>query len=463
MSFNVERDGRMPELKEKIAKTIREMSVMTRIFLGYLSTIVVGTILLLLPVSSRAGSVPFTDALFTSTSAACVTGLIRFDTWSTWTLFGQVVLLLLIQVGGIGFMTLAIMIMTMTGKKIGLNPRVMMQNAISAPQVGGITGVAKFVLKGTAIVEGVGAALLAVFFIPKLGFLEGLWYSVFHSISAFCNAGFDLMGQFEPGSSLITLAGNWYVNIVLILLIVFGGIGFFVWRDLLEEKFRWKNLRLQSKIALAMSAFLLISGAIAIFLLEIGQDAYEGMGLGKQILVSFFQSVTCRTAGFNTVDFSRMTSASHMVMIGLMLIGGSPGSTAGGMKTTTAAVQLLTVVAVFKGRKEVDAFKRQIDDSVVRTASCVATLYMFLALVSAFIMSGVEGLPIVTTLFETASAVATVGATLGITGSVSMISKLLLIALMIFGRAGSLTVLCVLSSGSKKMQTKYPAEKLQVG
>lgn len=454
---------KMHELTEKILKSFQEMSVMVKIFLGYLSTIVVGTILLLLPVSSRAGSIPFTDALFTSTSAACVTGLIRFDTWSTWSLFGQIVLLLLIQVGGIGFMTLAITIMTMTGKKIGLNSRVMMQNAISAPQVGGITGVARFVLKGTLIVEGIGALLLAVYFVPRLGIVEGLWYAVFHSISAFCNAGFDLMGQFEPGSSLITLAGNWYVNMVLILLIVIGGIGFFVWRDLLEQKFRWKGLRLQSKIALAMSAFLLISGAVAIFLLEFGREAFAGMGIGKQVLVSFFQSVTCRTAGFNTLDFSKMTSASHLVMIGLMLIGGSPGSTAGGMKTTTAAVQLLTVLAVFKGRKEVDAFKRQIEDSVVRTASCVATMYMFLALVSAFIMSAVENLPVITTLFETASAVATVGATLGITGSVSMISKLLLIVLMIFGRAGSLTVLCVLSSGTRKIQSKYPVEKLQVG
>lgn len=451
------------EYREQIALFFRRMPIMVKIFLGYISTIIAGTILLLLPWSSRAGSVSVSDALFTSTSAACVTGLIRFDTWSTWTLFGQIVLLLLIQVGGIGFMTLAIMIMTMTGKKIGLNPRVMMQNAISAPQVGGITGVARFILKGTAIVEGAGALLLAAYYIPHLGFLEGLWYSVFHSVSAFCNAGFDLMGQFEPGSSMITLAGNWYVNTILMLLIILGGIGFFVWRDLLDQRFKFKALKLQTKIVLSMSAFLLVGGAAAIFLLEMGGEAFESMGIGKQILVSLFQSVTCRTAGFNTLDFSKMTSASHMVMIGLMLVGGSPGSTAGGMKTTTAAVQLLTVVAVFKGRKEVDVFRRSIEDSVVRTASCVVTIYMFLALTTAFIISAVEGLPIVTALFETASAVATVGITLGITGSVSMFSKLLLIALMIFGRAGSLTILCVFSSATKKVQSKYPAEKVQVG
>lgn len=453
----------MQEWKEKIGIFFRKMPVMVKIFLGYLATIVVGTILLLLPVSSRAGAVPFSDALFTSTSAACVTGLIRFDTWSAWTLFGQAVLLLLIQVGGLGFMTIAISIMTVSGKKIGLNPRVMMQNAISAPQVGGILGVVRFILKGTAIVEGIGALLLAVYYVPKFGVLEGIWCSVFHSVSAFCNAGFDLMGQVEPGSSMITVAGNWYVNIVLILLIVIGGIGFFVWRDLLDQKFKFKGLRLQSKIALAMSVFLLVSGTITIFLLEMGGDAYSSMGTGEQILVSIFQSVTCRTAGFNTIDFSKMTSASHLVMIGLMLIGGSPGSTAGGMKTTTAAVQLLTVVAVFKGRKEVDVFHRSIEDSVVRTASCVATMYMFLALVSAYIISGLEGVPIITALFETASAVATVGATLGLTASMGMISKFIIIGLMIFGRAGSLTILCVFSFGSKGIQPKYPAEKVQVG
>ncbi|MDO4489532.1 MAG: potassium transporter TrkG [Lachnospiraceae bacterium] len=453
----------MEEIKEKIRKKFREMSIMKKIFLGYLSTIVLGTILLLLPVSSRAGRVPFSDALFTSTSAACVTGLIRFDTWSTWTLFGQMVLLLLIQVGGVGFMTIAIMIMTMTGKKIGLNSRVMMQNAISAPQLGGITGVVRFILKGTAIVEGAGAVLLAIFYVPRLGPAQGIWYSLFHSVSAFCNAGFDLMGQMEPGSSMITVAGNWYVNLVLMLLIIIGGIGFFVWRDLIEQKFRFKGLRLQSKIALAMSAFLLISGAVTIFLLELGGEVFASMGPGERILVSLFQSVTCRTAGFNTVDYSALTSATHMAMIGLMLIGGSPGSTAGGMKTTTAAVQLLTVVAVFKGRKEVDVFHRSIEDSIVRTAGCVTTMYLFLALVSAYVISAVEGLPIVTALFETASAVATVGVTMGITSGVGMLSKCILMALMIFGRAGSLTILCVFASSTRKPQPKYPAEKVQVG
>lgn len=360
-------------------------------------------------------------------------------------------------------MTIAIMIMTMTGKKIGLNSRVMMQNAISAPQVGGITGVAKFILKGTVIVEGTGALLLAFYYVPKLGPLTGIWYSVFHSISAFCNAGFDLMGRIEPGSSMVTVAGNWYVNIVLMLLILLGGLGFFVWRDLMEQKFKFKNLRLQTKIVLAMSVFLLVGGAVTILLLEWNGEAYASMGPGKKILVSLFQSVTCRTAGFNTVDYSKMTSASLLVMIGLMLIGGSPGSTAGGMKTTTAAVQLLTVIAVFRGRKEVDAFHRSIDDSVVRTASCVATLYLFLALTTSYIVAGVEGIPIITALFETVSAVATVGITVGITGSVGMITKLILIGLMIFGRAGSLTILFALSSNIRKVQAKYPEEKVQVG
>ncbi len=454
----------MQELKDRLIPRFRNLPAAVKIFLGYISVIVIGTILLLLPAASRApGAVRFSDALFTSTSAACVTGLVRFDTWTTWTFFGQAVILLLIQVGGLGFMSLAIMIMVMTGKKIGLDFRVMMQNAISAPQVGGIVRVTRFILRGSFLVEGVGAVLLAFYFIPRFGPGQGIWYAVFHSVSAFCNAGFDLMGQVQPGSSMITVSGNWYVNIVLMILITMGGIGFFVWRDLLINRFRFSGLRLQTKIVLSMSAFLVIGGAVMLFLMELGGGAYAGMSPGKKVLVSLFQSVTCRTAGFNTVDFSKMSSASHLVMIGLMLVGGSPASTAGGMKTTTAAVQLLTVTSVLKSRREVQAFHRSIEDSTVRTAGCVASLYLLLAVFSAFVLSAVEGVPVLTALFETASAVATVGATMGITGSVGLLSKFILIGLMIFGRAGSLTILCVLSSGEKKIVSKYPAEKVQVG
>ncbi|MDO4616499.1 MAG: potassium transporter TrkG [Lachnospiraceae bacterium] len=453
----------MLNFKDRIIVFFRDLSAPKKIFMGYLGTIFLGTVLLLLPISSRSGSIALSDAFFTSTSAACVTGLIRFDTWSTWTLFGQAVLLFLIQVGGLGFMTMTIMVMMLSGKKIGLNFRVLMQNAISAPQVGGIVRTVRFILKGTLLIEGTGALLLAFYYVPRLGLAEGAWYSVFHSISAFCNAGFDLMGQVEPGSSMITASGSWYVNLILMLLINIGGIGFFVWADLLQNRFRGQGLHLQTKIVLSMSAFLVLAGAGALYLMEMGGEVFSALGTGDRILVSLFQSVTCRTAGFNTVDLSKLSSASHMVMIGLMLIGGSPGSTAGGMKTTTAAVQLLTVTSVFRNRKEVEVFHRSIDDSVVRTAGCVATLYLFLALVSAYIISALEGLPIVTALFETASAVATVGVTLGITGSVGMITKCILIALMIFGRAGSLTVLCVLASGNRKIHSKFPAEKVQVG
>ncbi len=453
----------MQEFRERIIRLYRDLSAPKKIFMGYLAVIAVGTILLMLPVSSRSGSVPFSDALFTSVSAACVTGLIRFDTWTAWTFFGQAVLLLLIQVGGLGFMSMTIMIMVATGKKIGLASRVLMQNAISAPQVGGIVRMVRFILRGTFLIEGAGAFLLALYYVPRLGPGLGIWYSVFHSISAFCNAGFDLMGRFEPGSSMTTLAGSWYVNTILMLLIIIGGIGFFVWSDLLKNRFRFKMLRLQTKIVLSMSAFLIAGGAVMIFLMELGGEAYASMNTGEKILASLFQSVTCRTAGFNTVDLSRMSSASQMIMIGLMLIGGSPGSTAGGMKTTTAAVQLLTVTSVFKNSKEVQVFRRSIDDSTVRTAGCVATLYLFLALVSAYVLSALEGIPIITALFETASAAATVGVTLGITGSVGMLSKWILMALMVFGRAGSLTILCVLASGDRTVHSKYPAERVQVG
>ncbi|MDE6167482.1 MAG: Trk family potassium uptake protein, partial [Acetatifactor sp.] len=298
---------------------------------GYLLIILTGTLLLALPAATKGpGGTPLSDCFFTATSATCVTGLIRFDTYTHWTLLGQLVILGLIQIGGIGFMTVAILVMVFTRRKIGLSQRSLMQNSISAPQIGGIVKMAKFIALGTALIELTGAVLLSFSFIPRFGWAKGIYFSVFHAISAFCNAGFDLMGGVTGEcSSLVGMAGNWYVCMVIMLLIFIGGLGFFVWHDLGARRFRFRYLNLQSKMVLAVSTGLVIAGALAILLLEWGGPLYAELTGGQRVLASLFQSVSVRTAGFNTVDLAGMTEGALFVMICLMMIGGSTGSTAG--------------------------------------------------------------------------------------------------------------------------------------
>lgn len=457
----------MEKIKEffsKIFSGLHRASPMKIILAGYCLIILLGSLLLWLPVATRAGeSVPFSDAFFTATSATCVTGLVRFDTYTCWSGFGQVIILCLIQIGGVGFMTLAITAMAAAGRKIGLQSRMLMQNSISAPHLGGIVRITRFILLGTLLVEGIGVILLGFYFIPRLGFGEGLWYSVFHAISAFCNAGFDLFGQFSPGSSLTTVGGNWYVNMIIMVLIVVGGLGFLVWKDLFDHRFSFSKLRLHSKIVLITTGVLILGGAACLFWLESGNPSFEAMGGSEKVLTSLFQSVTSRTAGFNSVNLSTMTQASQFVMILLMLVGGSTGSTAGGIKTTTAAVQLLSIRTIFRGRKSVEAYHRSIEDAVVRTASCITCLYLLLSVGVGLVISHLEAIPFLTSLYESVSAIATVGLTLGITAQLGFVSKILLALLMIFGRAGSLTILLAFTSDKKKIAARYPVEKVTVG
>ena len=457
----------MEKIKEffsKIFSGLHRASPMKIILAGYCLIILLGSLLLWLPVATRAGeSVPFSDAFFTATSATCVTGLVRFDTYTCWSGFGQVIILCLIQIGGVGFMTLAITAMAAAGRKIGLQSRMLMQNSISAPHLGGIVRIPRFILLGTLLVEGIGVILLGFYFIPRLGFGEGLWYSVFHAISAFCNAGFDLFGQFSPGSSLTTVGGNWYVNMIIMVLIVVGGLGFLVWKDLLDHRISFSKLRLHSKIVLITTGVLILGGAACLFWLESGNPSFEAMGGSEKVLTSLFQSVTSRTAGFNSVNLSTMTQASQFVMILLMLVGGSTGSTAWGIKTTTAAVQLLSIRTIFRGRKSVEAYHRSIEDAVVRTASCITCLYLLLSVGVGLVISHLEAIPFLTSLYESVSAIATVGLTLGITAQLGFVSKILLALLMIFGRAGSLTILLAFTSDKKKIAARYPVEKVTVG
>ncbi|MDE6924722.1 MAG: Trk family potassium uptake protein, partial [Acetatifactor sp.] len=432
---------------------------------GYLTIILVGTALLMLPISTKGpGSTGWTDCFFTATSATCVTGLVRFDTFSHWTMFGQLVILGLIQIGGIGFMTIAILVMVLTKRKIHLSQRSLMQNSISAPQIGGIVRMTKFIALGTLLIEGIGAALLCVDFIPRFGIGQGIFFSLFHSISAFCNGGFDLMGGATGEfSSLTGMVGNWYVCAVIMLLIFVGGLGFFVWHDLLTRKFRFRRLNLHSKMVLAISVGLVIVGALVMALLEWNQAAYAGLSAGEKINAALFQSVSVRTAGFNTVDLASMSEGGIFVMTCLMFIGGSTGSTAGGIKTTTFWILCISILVTFRRKKNIEMFGRRMEEGITRTASCVFMTYLLLSVTVSVIISALEDLPLLTALFESVSAVATVGLTLGVTPGLGMVSKLLLAFLMLCGRVGSISMLLAFSSEKRVTNSRLPLEKVQVG
>lgn len=442
-----------------------DISPMKLILGGYCIIILIGTLLLALPAATRSGTATnITDCFFTATSATCVTGLVRFDTFTHWSVFGQLVILAMIQIGGIGFMTVAILVMVLAKRKIGLNQRSIMQNSISAPQIGGIVRMTKFIALGTLFIELLGAVLLSMDFIPRFGWQKGIYFSLFHSVSAFCNAGFDLMGGTTGAySSLTGLVDNWYVNIIIMLLIFIGGLGFFVWHDVGAKRFRFRRLNLQSKMVLSISIALVVFGAAVFFVLESAHHMYQGMGPGQRILASLFQSVTARTAGFNTADLTQMTEAGIFVMIGLMLIGGSTGSTAGGIKTTTLWVLCISIFATFRRKKNIEAFGRRMEEGITRTASCVFMTYLLLTTSVAVIISAIEELPLLVALFESVSAMATVGLTLGVTPSLGMVSKLLLALLMLCGRVGSITMLLAFSSEKRVTNSKLPLEKIQVG
>lgn len=440
--------GRMP----------RRLTSSQIIVLGFLGTILLGAFLLMLPISTADGKgATFADAVFTATSATCVTGLIVQDTATYWSYFGQAVILLLIQIGGMGVVTFAVAITVASGKKIGLMQRSTMQEAISAHQMGGIVKLTGFILKTSAIIEVTGAALLAPAFIKEFGVGKGIWYSFFHSISAFCNAGFDLMGVKEKFSSLTSFSDNPLVNTVIMALIIIGGIGFLVWDDIKTNKFHIRKYRMQTKIVLLTSAVLILLPAVYFFL------EFAGMDIKSRILNSLFQSVTTRTAGFNTYDLTKLDSGGVSIMIVLMLIGGSPGSTAGGMKTTTFAVVILTAISVFRRKEHTDFAGRSIADSVLRNAIAIVTMYLLLFLTGGVVITAVEGLPMMTCMFETASAVGTVGLTLGITPNLSTVSRIILIALMYIGRVGGLTLLFSAVTPGQSTMSRLPQEKLTVG
>ena len=437
----------------------RRLSSFQIIILGFAGVILLGALLLMLPISTTAGGVtPFNETLFTATSAVCVTGLVVQDTGSYWSAFGQVVILTLIQIGGLGVVTVAASLALLSGRKISLMQRSTMQDAISAPQVGGIVRLTRFILRGTFLIELLGALAMLPVFCRDYGW-RGIWMALFHSISAFCNAGFDILGTEDNlYPSLTGYAGSPVINITIMLLIVIGGIGFLTWDDICENKWQLHRYRMQSKVILVTTGLLIFLPAVFFFFSD-----FSALPAGNRLLASFFQSVTPRTAGFNTVNLSAMSGASQGVMILLMLIGGSPGSTAGGMKTTTLAVLVANAAATFRRRESAQFFGRRVDCGAVKTAATILMMYLALFFGGAAFISVYENLPLSACLYETASAVGTVGLTLGITPQLRIPSQMVLITLMYLGRVGGLTLIYAAFSGKKATGAKMPKEKIMIG
>ncbi len=428
------------------------------IIFGFAGAIILGTILLMLPISSASGTMtPFSDALFTATSAICVTGLVVHDTALHWSMFGQFIILLMIQTGGLGIVTLSVAMAMLAGRKIGLMQRSTLQDAIAAPKVGGIVKLTGFILKTTVLIELIGAILLSIAFCRDFG-IKGIWFGVFHSVSAFCNAGFDLMGTASPFSSLTSYSAQPLINAVIISLIIIGGIGFLVWEDVKTNKHHIKKYRMQTKVVLSTTLFLIIAPAIYFYFAE-----FSDLPVSERVLNSLFQSVTPRTAGFNTADLTKISGMGQAITIILMLIGGSPGSTAGGMKTTTAAVLIFSAISVFRKKDDVECFGRRIADATLKNAAAILLMYLVLFLTGGLILSGVENLPLIECLFESASAIGTVGLTLGITPSLGTISRIVLMGLMFFGRVGGLTLIFAALSRKHQNISKKPQERITVG
>ena len=434
------------------------------IIFGFILVNLMGCLLLMLPSSTveKVGT-SFSDALFTSTSAICVTGLVIHDTASYWSMQGQLIIMVLIQIGGMGVITAASAIAILSGKKIGLMQRSTMQESISATQVGGIVRLTGFILRAMLAIELLGAICMAPVFCEEFGMKKGVWYAVFHSVSAFCNAGFDLMGVNQPFPSLTGFNGNTTINLAIMALIVIGGIGFLTWDDIWHHRLHFHKYRLQSKVILTVTILLILLPALYFYFYEFGRAEWTDLSEKERILASAFQSVTPRTAGFNTVDLNRMSEPSQLIMILLMLIGGSPGSTAGGFNTTTLAVLLLTSFAVFFRKEDVQCFGRRIPSETVKNAATILFLYMSLFLLGGVVISCVDQVPLMGALFETSSAIGTVGLSLGLTPQLSLFSHMLLILLMFWGRVGGLTLIFAVVSGHRFTKSKLPQEKITIG
>lgn len=430
---------------------------------GFLGVILIGTILLMLPISSRTGTATgFINAMFTATSATCVTGLVVYDTWMHWSVFGQCVIIMLIQIGGLGFITMGIFLAIMLRRRIGLKERGLLQESINTLEIGGIVRLARKIVIGTAVFEGIGALLLAIRFVPEFGFIKGVYYGIFHSISAFCNAGFDLMGNQQVYSSFTAYYDDWLVNLVIMSLIVIGGIGFVVWDDVSRKKLNFRKYRLHTKLVLVMTVSLLVGGTWLYYCFE-KDNLIKDMSFGAQLLTSMFSSVTARTAGFNTVDTAGLTDASKLLTVILMFIGGSPGSTAGGIKTTTVVVLYLYLFSTIRRTYGVNAFGRRLEADALKGAVSILMINLSLALMAAIYIMATQRLPMSDVLFEVFSAIGTVGMTTGITRSLYPSSRLVIIFLMYCGRVGSLSFALSFTQNKRIVHVQQPEERITIG
>ena len=437
----------------------RKMSSFQIIICGFLAVILVGTMILMLPISTVGRQwASFETALFTSVSAVCVTGLVVQDTASFWSAFGQFIIMLLIQIGGLGIISVTAFLVTVSGRKISLLQRSLLMESISADQVGGIVKMTSFIFRLAFTVELIGAILMMPTFCINFG-LSGIWMAVFHSVSAFCNAGFDVMGRHTGTfSSLTYFSDSFGVVIPICALIVIGGIGFLTWGDVAFHGIHFKRYRMQSKVIIVTTACLILFPTLFFFM-----NDFAAYPLKQRLCLSLFQAVTPRTAGFNTADMAAVTGVGRVMMIVLMLIGGSPGSTAGGIKTTTAAVLLANVISTVRRRRSTQLFGRRIDDETVRQSATLLMIYPLFVLAAAQVISFIEDIPIGPCIFETASAIGTVGLSLGITPSLGTVSHLLLIMLMFFGRVGALTIMFAATSRDGLEVSQCPFAKIHVG
>ena len=441
------------------SKTKEKLTSFQIIILGFVAVILIGAFLLMLPIATKSGeSTPFIKALFTSTSAVCVTGLVIEDTASYWSDFGQTVIIVLIQIGGLGVVSVASFITIMSGRKINIKQRQTMQSALSAPQMGGIIKLTRFIFITAFLLEVVGVIMMLPVFVPKYG-KRGIWLSIFHSISAFCNSGFDLMGD-KTGkfSSMTSFSQNLYMTVVISFLIVTGGIGFITWRDVVSKKNHIKEYTMQTKVIIVTTATLIIIPTLFFFVNDFSDAPFI-----KRLCTSLFQSITPRTAGFNNADLNKMTGSGKAMTMILMLIGGSPGSTAGGMKTTTIAVLFANAIAVFRKKQNANFFGRRMDDSVIRNAATILFMYTSVVILASISISIIEKMPISACMYEAFSAIGTVGLSLGITPHLSAPSLYILMGLMFFGRVGGLTLIYAAFSHQDTSMSKYPMENITVG
>lgn len=427
---------------------------------GFAATILIGTLLLMLPMAAREGRLPFIDALFTATSAVCVTGLVVVDTGTYFTLFGQIVILALLQIGGLGFMTMASSIFLVLGRKITLRERLVMQEALNQFSLAGLAELTKIIVVMSLVIEGIGAILLSLRFVPQFGLWEGIYKGIFHSVSAYCNAGFDIMGNFQ---SLTAYAGDYWVSGVIMALYILGGIGFVVLLEAYEEK-QFKRFSLHAKLVLIITVFLLSAGTLFILGMEAENPGTLGtLRGGEKLLAAFFTAATPRTAGFNTVPTDQLLTSSQIFIMGLMFIGASPASTGGGIKTTTIGILFWTAISTVRGHEEVTLMQRNIPLKIIKKSLAIVLISLLLIFFVTLFLTVTEEGPFIAIFFECLSAFGTVGLSLGLTPDLSPLGKLIISMTMFAGRIGPLTMVLVFTRRYGKSLLKYPDENIMIG